>query len=142
MEITVVRKWFTEKSTIGEMSINGQFFCYTLEDKMRPEGVKIPKETAIPMGRYEIMLGYSDRFQRLVPRVLNVPMFTGILVHSGNSAVDTEGCLLVGMTKENDNFIGKSRVAFDALMQKLQRAIKVEKVFITITAAEALPAQN
>ena len=131
----------TASSTIGELHLDGQFECYTLEDCVRP--VKIKGMTAIPAGSYEVVINFSERFQRLLPLLLNVPNFDGVRIHAGNTAADTEGCLLVGETQSAD-FIGKSRAAFDALFPKLQAAAAREKIFIDIlmpdTGAPAAPA--
>lgn len=141
MQIQVFRKTLTARSTIGEMHVDGQFECYTLEDCVRP--VKIKGMTAIPAGSYEVVINFSERFQRLLPLLLNVPNFDGVRIHAGNTAADTEGCVLVGQTQEVD-FIGKSRAAFDALFAKLQAAAVREKIFIDIrspgAAAIAVPA--
>lgn len=119
MKITIKRLHKTDRSTIGELYIDGKFECYTLEDVERD--VKIPSETAIPKGTYEVKITYSNRFKRLLPVLLNVPGFTGVRVHSGNTNHDTEGCVLVGMTKGND-LVSKSRLAFDRLFKKMQLA--------------------
>lgn len=139
MELKVVRNVFTENSTIGELSVDGTFECYTLEDKVREEFghpetfTKIYGETAIPYGRYEVTLVYSSRFKRVLPLLLNVPHFEGILLHSGNQKADTSGCLCVGQTKSPD-WIGNSRVALNALFPKIKAAIDAgNKVFIEIT---------
>jgi hypothetical protein len=129
MELQLKRTDFLENSTIGELSVNGKLECYTLEDKVRP--VKIKGKTAIPAGRYEIIINYSQRFNRLLPLFLNVPNFEGVRIHPGNTAADTEGCILVGMTKEKE-FIGQSRVAFDRLFAMLKAASETEKIFIEI----------
>ncbi len=124
MKITLTRTDITDASTIGELEIDGIFECYTLEDKDRKledGGVKVPGETAIPRGTYKVIIDFSNRFQRLLPLVLNVPQFTGIRIHPGNEAEDTEGCILVGNSK-SINFIGQSRAAFDALFKKLSDA--------------------
>jgi len=130
MDLKVIRKEFTEKSTIGELYVDGAFECYTLEDKVRP--VKIKGITAIPAGAYEVIISFSERFNRQLPLLLNVPNFDGIRIHPGNTDRDTEGCILVGQTKAPD-FIGDSRVAFEALFQKMQEAAKREKIFLEIT---------
>lgn len=127
--LKVVRNDFSSKSTIGELFIEGERECYTLEDVVRDK--KIHGETAIPYGRYEVVINYSNRFKRQLPRLLNVPMFDGILIHPGNAAADTHGCILVGETKQRD-FIGNSRNAFDKLFKKLQAASAKGKIFIEI----------
>lgn len=124
MELKVIRKIFSPKSTIGELFVDGEWECYTLEDVVRPDGVKVFGETAIPPGRYEVIINYSNRFKRQLPRLLEVKGFEGILIHPGNTAVDTHGCLLVGETKGVD-FIGNSRAAFNRLFAKLQTADKI-----------------
>ncbi len=129
MELLIRRTDYSEESTIGELSVDSQFECYTLEDKVRP--VKIAGKTAIPAGRYEIVINQSQRFGRLLPLFLNVPNFEGVRIHPGNTAADTEGCILVGRTKK-DNSIGESRLAFDALFQKMKAASEVEKIFVEI----------
>lgn len=137
MNLKLVRRTLTEQSTIGTLSINGVFECFTLEDRVRP--VKIHGATAIPPGIYEIAITFSDRFQKPLPLLLNVPNFSGIRIHPGNTAADTEGCILVGTT-ERKNFIGNSRVAFKALFAKLEAALKREKVFIEVGGVASVPA--
>lgn len=130
MEIQVIRKEFTDKSTIGDMYVDGNFECYTLEDAVR--SVKIKGLTAIPAGSYEVVLSFSERFQRLLPLLMNVPNFDGVRIHAGNTDRDTEGCILVGKTKEQD-FIGASKAAFEVLLDKIQSALHQGKIFIHIT---------
>jgi len=129
MNIRVLRKTFTDQSTVGELSVNGKFECFTLEDKVR--AVKIHGKTAIPAGIYEVTVTFSDKFKKPLPLLLNVPNFAGIRIHSGNTAADTEGCILVGTTKAADS-VGNSRVAFKALFEKIEAALKKEKVFIEV----------
>ena len=129
MELQVKRTDFTDNSTIGELSVNGQFECYTLEDKVRP--VKIAGKTAIPAGRYEVIIDFSQRFGRLLPLLLNVPDFEGVRIHPGNTAADTEGCILVGEEKSQD-LVGQSRAAFDRLFAKLSAAAEKEKIYLEI----------
>ncbi len=116
MKIVVVRDTFTENSTIGKMLIDGAFFCYTLADTIRD--VKIAGETAIPYGTYKVIVNMSNRFQRMMPLLLNVPNFEGVRIHNGNTKDHTEGCILVGSTKSKD-FIGNSKSTFNALMKKI-----------------------
>ena len=129
MDLRVKRLEFSDDSTIGELSVDGQFECYTLEDKVRP--VKIMGKTAIPAGRYEIVINFSQRFQKPLPLLLNVPNFEGVRIHPGNVSANTEGCILVGDTKDVD-FIGNSRLAFNRLFQKMKAAAKTQKIFIEI----------
>ncbi len=116
MDITVARKWFTSKSTIGEMSLNGSFFCYTLEPRAdQSQG----KPYCIPAGEYPVTLAFSSRFQMKTPHVINVPGFTDIEIHPGNCPDDTEGCCLVGAARDTDS-VGNSRATFDQLMRQLR----------------------
>ena len=116
MNITVERKWFTANSTVGEMSLNGAFFCYTLEPRAdQSQG----KPYCIPAGQYSVTLQMSARFQMITPHVMNVPGFSEIEIHPGNYPKDTEGCCLVGSTRETD-FVGNSRATFAQLMPQLQ----------------------
>lgn len=119
MEIIVQRFIYSEHSTIGEMTIPGaDFKCHTLEDKVRPDGVKVAHETAIPEGRFPLVIDYSYRFKRYMFHILNVPMFEGIRIHCGNTDADTDGCLLVGISEQHD-WIGESHVAFAKLWSLL-----------------------
>ena len=129
MKIKLIRKTFTEFSTIGEMLIDDEHFCYTLEDAIRE--VKIKGQTAIPCGTYEIITNYSNRFKKVMPLLLNVQGFEGIRIHSGNTDKDTDGCILVGFEKGIDR-IFKSRLAFMAFMQLLKKGLKQGKVRIEI----------
>lgn len=143
MDLLVKRTTLTNESTIGELWIDCGFFCYTLEDMVRPDVVKIWGQTAIPHGRYEVIINFSNRFNRQMPRLLDVPGFDGILIHSGNSAANTEGCILVGDTK-SPNWIGEAHAAFNRFFPLLEAALKQGKVFITIRnpADEAAPAPD
>ena len=122
MKIEIKRLHKTENSTIGELTIDGKFECYTLEDKERD--IKIKGETAISKGTYKVIINQSNRFKRLLPLLLNVNDFEGVRIHSGNSNHDTEGCILVGKTYSID-YIGQSRKAFDSLFLKMQNAKEI-----------------
>jgi hypothetical protein len=119
MVITIKRLYKTETSTIGELLVNGVWECFTLEDTERK--IKIKGETAIPKGTYRVIINESNRFKRLLPLLIDVPNFEGVRIHSGNSNHDTEGCILVGQTR-NKNYIGQSRKAFEKLFKKIQTA--------------------
>jgi len=134
MNLKLHRKTFTGRSTIGELSVDDAFECFTLEDMVRP--VKVPGMTAISEGVYIVSVSFSDRFQRLLPEVHDVPNFTGVRIHPGNTDADTEGCILVGQT-EDTVFIGNSRAAFNKLFPKIQAAAQKEKIFLEVTSVAA-----
>lgn len=103
--------------TIGSLSIDGKKFCDTLEDKVRDlnkNGVfdgdekKVYAETAIPYGTYDIVVDYSPKFKRELPRLQNVKHFEGILIHRGNTAEDSAGCILVGENKVKGKVINST----------------------------------
>jgi hypothetical protein len=130
MELFLDRIECDKKCTIGRLSIDGAFECFTLEDVVRADGIKIPHETAIPSGTYTVDITRSEKFDRELPLLLNVQGFVGIRIHPGNSANDTEGCILVGRRRTADA-ITESRLAFEALFAKL-RAAKEQGEPITI----------
>lgn len=141
MELKLYRKIYSKNSTIGELFINGTFFCFTLEDFCRdlnrdgdlkdPGEAKVYGQTAIPAGRYQVLINMSNRFKKLMPLLVNVPGFEGIRIHNGNTAAHTEGCILVGASKAVD-FVGKSVDTFDKLMIRLKATAKVELIYVTI----------
>jgi hypothetical protein len=143
MEIILTPFIKTNKSTTSELTIAGNpFKCFVLEDVDRGlkqteslESIKLRKkfaETAIPAGKYEVVINFSNRFQKFLPQLLNVPGFEGIRIHPGNAPADTEGCLLPGM-EHGANTVIKSMIAFNKLMNIIMPAAKKEKIFITIT---------
>lgn len=124
MKIEVIRPQSCgETCTIGEMYVDGVFECFTLEDVVRPSGEKVYGETAIPAGCYRVTITHSNRFGRDMPLVNDVPSFSGVRIHTGNVAANTEGCILVGRTKGAD-FIGESKLAFEPLFKKIGDAIQ------------------
>ena len=129
LELKLVRRELNYKRTIGDLYIDGEKFCNTLEDTVREPGVKVPGATAIPSGRYEVRLTYSNRFRQVMPQLMNVPMFDGIRIHSGNTEADTEGCLLVG--RQDGQKVIDSRDTYNDLMDILEKC-KVS-IYITIT---------
>lgn len=130
MYLQLPRDYFTDKSTEGQILINGTFECYTLEDKDRKletnPNDKVYGETAIPRGSYRLIISYSKRFKRDLIEILNVNGFTGVRIHSGNKPEDTEGCIIVGLINEknDDNWVGSSKVAYDGLHQKVKDALE------------------
>ena len=130
LELQLIRYDCNDKRTIGKLSINGSFQMYTCEDPIRP--VKIPGETAIPNGRYEVILTGSERFGCMMPLLLDVPNFIGVRIHKGNKPEDTDGCVLVGHHRGPDE-IHQSATAYNALYSIIEAAIAAgRKVFITI----------
>jgi hypothetical protein len=116
--------------TLGKLYINGDFFCYTCEDAVRD--VKIAGETAIPAGKYKVIINFSNRFKKFLPLLLDVPGFSGIRIHAGNTKADTEGCILIG-TRRIKGGVGNSRLAMDSFMPLLQEAIKNGEVLLEIS---------
>ena len=109
MQLRLERLWPKPTYTVGRLYVDGQLFCNTLEDKVADlnrngmfDGTekKVPGETAIPYGTYRVFYGWSPRFGRNLPRLLNVTAFEGILIHPGNTAEDSAGCILVGKNSE------------------------------------------
>lgn len=153
MNILVDRKWKKSTYTIGRLYIDGVYFCNTLEDKDRGlkqtdplskiTSTKVYSETAIPTGTYKVLMNvkspkystykwYRDLCGGFMPRLDNVPGFSGILIHPGNTALDSSGCLLVGKNTQ----VGKitdSKNTFAKLYKKMKAAYdKREKITITI----------
>lgn len=124
MKLRLYRDTFTEESTIGELSVDGAFFCYTLEDKDRKleeGGTKEYGKTCIPRGTYDVVVDYSPKRNMEVPWLKNVPGFTDVQIHIGNTPEDSLGCILVGSTKGKD-FVGNSGVTFKKLMALMDEA--------------------
>jgi hypothetical protein len=137
MKIELKRFYEGRKYTLGLFCIDGIFECFALEDTVRVPFVKVAGETAIPEGTYKVILDMSQRFGKIMPHILDVPQFEGIRIHAGNTAKDTEGCILLGTSCErmdsDDGDVGKSLIAFNAFFGKLQKAIEnKEEVSINI----------
>jgi len=128
MKLELKRFEFGDTFTIGKFYINGIYHAYSLEDKVR-EGKKLNGQTAIPTGTYDVIVDVSARFGKSLPHILNVPNFTGVRIHAGNTSKDTEGCILLGHTWAGKDFIGNSKIAFDSFFKQLEKA---KKATITI----------
>ena len=141
MKLTLNRNTRSAESTIGDLLINDEFFCYVLEDFDRGltssmseaeiQQKKVYAKTAIPKGTYKVVITFSPRFKQYMPLLLNVKGFQGIRIHAGNNAGHTEGCLILGMTKST-NFVGQSKIAYSRLMAKLKKVEKTEEIIIEI----------
>lgn len=134
MELKLNRIFLGSSATIGELYIDKKYIADTLEDRVRSEGEKVYGKTAIPEGTYEMVLSYSPRFKKILPEILNVPNFTGIRIHCGNSSADSSGCILVGTWDgEKEDWISDSKIAFNKLMSLLEEATNnKEKITITV----------
>ncbi len=137
--IRMVRDDLTETHTFGHLFFDDGFQCLTLEDPVRP--VKIMHTTAIPSGRYRVMITLSHRFKVLLPLLLDVENFSGIRIHAGNSTADTSGCILVGLTRSNDRVL-QSRIALQSVQQRIADAeargqsVWIEMQTATVTTTE------
>lgn len=123
LELTLIRKWKTERSTVGELYVDGVFECYTLEDRDRlSEGLqKVSGATAIPGGTYAVRLALSPKRGYVVPWIDGVPQFSYVQIHRGTKPEDSDGCVLTGRLRGPDQ-IAESKQAFDELMLKLSEA--------------------
>jgi hypothetical protein len=126
MKIEVQRDIFTANSTTSKVYVNDSLFCYGLEDYDRriecDPSCKVDGETAIPRGTYKVIVNFSQRFQKLMPQVVDVEGFSGVRIHPGNTKADTHGCLLVGTARDTDRVMN-SRVAFDRLFDAIESAL-------------------
>lgn len=134
MELKLLRKYCKSSYTIGHLYIDGKYFCDTLEDRVRDLVTerKVKGSTAIPAGRYRVVLNWSPRFGKPLPLLLDVPHFEGIRIHAGNTAKDTEGCILVGRNTQPGT-LTESKVTMQDLMQLLTSANnRGEEIWITV----------
>lgn len=140
MELRLTRIARRPTYTIGRLYIDGIYFCDTLEDKDRDYNhdgdldefgeQKVYAQTAIPSGTYKIILNWSNRFQRIMPLLLDVTGFEGIRIHNGTTAANTAGCILVG----ENSIIGQlteSRETFYRLFNILNKTIELIEIIIT-----------
>lgn len=137
MKILVKRRPSFLDATLGDLFVDDQWECFTLEDVVRT-GIKVYGKTAIPRGTYQVIITKSNRFSTpghdvFLPLLLNVPNFEGVRIHGGNKAVDTDGCILVGQEIGQDNAsLIHSQAALLPLIEKIENALKTAEVWITI----------
>lgn len=153
MKILIDRKWKKETYTIGRLYVDGVLFCNSLEDKDRGlkqtdslstiQSKKVYAETAIPTGTYNVRMDvkspkyssyswYKNLCGGYMPRLENVPGFSGILMHPGNTALDSSGCILVGKNTKVGQ-VTDSKNTFSKLYKKMKKAYdKGEKITIEI----------
>jgi hypothetical protein len=144
--ISIIRKASANGCTLSNWYVDGQPQCVGIEDVVRgPAELKVHGKTAIPAGTYQVKVTFSNRFQRLLPELSDMPgkrtLFgdrlignCGVRIHPGNYATDTEGCLLPGTsTAGGGTMVTNSRVAFEALFAKINRALeRQEPITLTI----------
>jgi hypothetical protein len=138
MKLTLQRKVFNtegDRATIGELFIDGEFFCYTLEDEVRADGIKVYGKTAIPVGEYSVEVTYSPRFKRLMPLIYNTPdyrvvngdvSFSGVRFHGGNTAENSHGCPLVAFNTDGVKIWGTAEKQLTAKLKSATDTIKLK----------------
>ena len=155
MKLTLDRKWKKDTYTIGNLYVNGVYFCNTIEDKDRGlkktwplsqiQKVKVKDQTAIPLGTYAVTMRVQSpkfsqwKYSRLygfckgyLPRLLGVPGYEGILIHIGSTADSTSGCIIVGVN-DKKGMVTKSTDTFKKLYTLLKEADdRGENISITI----------
>lgn len=129
MELLLDRKYKKTDYTIGNLYIEGVLFCQAVEDKDRGlrqdmklseiQKLKVYGKTAIPTGRYKIILSYSPKFKKTLPEIKDVPGYSGIRIHSGVNADDSLGCLILGENKIKGGVVN-SRITVEKLMARLR----------------------
>jgi hypothetical protein len=139
LKLKLLRTDFQDVRTFGKLFASDVFECYTLEDTVREQNEKgeiinkVAGKTAIPYGTYEIVIDYSPHFGMNMIHILNVPSFTGIRIHPGTVEADTDGCVLVGHSKDNISLHG-SGLGYAWILAKIYHSIcNGEKVFIEVT---------
>lgn len=142
IELESHRIYFSPTYTIGKFFVNGQLWTDTIEDVNRDlnkdgdladvgEG-KVKDKTCIPFGRYQVIVNMSARFKRMLPRLLNVPEFEGILIHNGVDETSSSGCIIIGENKEKGKVLN-SRFWMNKLTDYLlEEQKKGNKIYITI----------
>ena len=134
MILLLKRRIFTATTTIGTLSIDGDRICDTLEDadrKLEEGGKKIYGKTAIPRGKYEVKITWSNRFKKYMMQVMEVPQVEGIRIHAGNTHENTDGCPLCGEAIDEYTLIN-SRVMTNRVYDMVEKALKTEKVWLEV----------
>lgn len=141
MKMLLKRRFLGDNYTIGTLYIDGIRFCDTLEDKNRDVNKngkfdkgekKVQGETCIPYGTYKVTLNLSPRFKRPLPRLMDVPDFDGVLIHRGNTAKDTQGCILVGENKVKGKVINSTPYEVELVRRCADAIANKEEITIEI----------
>lgn len=143
MELKLERKIFNRTSTEGNLYVDGKWFANTIEDVVRAEPgkwrseLKVYAQTAIPYGRYPVLVTWSNRFKRLLTGVFNVPDFDGIRIHNGSSENSSAGCIIVSYKDDDANHkLINDKAAMNDLCNLVKAAQDKEKVFIDIIVSD------
>jgi len=142
MKLKLHRFFIGEEYTVGNLYIDEEFLCNTMEDKVRdlnkdgdlndPGEGKVYARTAIPYGIYDVELTMSPKFTRLLPLVKNVKHFTGIRIHRGNTAEDSAGCILPGENKVKGKVINSTEWEMRIVEKILEATKRGEKITLEI----------
>ena len=148
MDLFLVRDTFTKKSTTGPLYLQSMVdeklslkrLCYILEDVCRQEfgkpwtsDLKIPKQTAIPYGTFEVIYNMSPSKHIMLPRLVNVPDFVGVLIHSGNDAEDSDACLLTGTTRSKDYVFESKKALNEVVIPLVKKTVESgERIWLHI----------
>jgi hypothetical protein len=119
-----------EANNIGDFFIDGVFFCYSLEDQIRFE--KVYGKTAIPDGRYKVILTRSNRFKRIMPLLVDVPNFSGVRLHGGNTAENSHGCPLIAFNTDKVKIWGSAEKALTKKLQAFKAETLEGEIWLTI----------
>lgn len=139
MIIKLVRTNLEKTFTDGELYIDGIFFCHTVEDRVRAKVgmwskiLKVYAETAIPYGRYPVLVTWSNRFKRMLTGVFNVPDFEGIRIHNGSTERSSAGCIIVSYKRKAIGVLENDLAAMNDLCKKVELAQKSEKIWLEIS---------
>ncbi|MGN0068283.1 MAG: DUF5675 family protein [Prevotella sp.] len=134
MRMVLKRIYRGEQFTVGELTVNGVWIGNSLEPRCIDwqKEQKVMGRTAVPEGTYEVRLSPSRTYRRMMPYLLDVPMFTGVMIHPGNTVADTRGCILVGLYT-NHGMLTRSRQTFRQLAELIDRAAgNAERIEIVV----------
>ncbi|HEX2594704.1 MAG TPA: DUF5675 family protein [Rhizomicrobium sp.] len=125
MNLRLIREPSLLGATLGVLFVDGRFRAFSLEDEI--SDVKVPGRTCIPEGRYQIRLTWSPKFNRVLPELVDVPGFTGVRIHAGNTKDDTAGCVLLGVQRSGVNLV-QSRPAVEQLQADMELAKAADRL--------------